>query len=172
MHCCNHYQKLGIATIVLAGLCLFPQVLIKFLAPQDSGIAKTREDICIFLLMAAVVCAGVALLYAENEGYRNPHREGYEQKSSGGGSKKSLGKKLKEQGVKVFTMKGCGFCDLQKDLFKKNPELELDVLVVDQADMSPEDKKGVQGFPTLKDQNGKHHPGFKKDISFFENLLK
>ena len=168
MHCCNHYQKLGIATIVLAGLCLFPQVLIKFLAPQDSGIARTREDICIFLLMAAVVCAGVALLYAENEGYRN---EGYHH-AKDSGSKKSLGKKLKEQGVKVFTMKGCGFCDRQKDVFKANPELELDVLVVDQADMSAEDKKGVQGFPTIKDQNGKHHPGFKSDISFFENLLK
>jgi hypothetical protein len=69
--------------------------------------------------------------------------------------------------IKFYSMDGCGFCQKSKQLFAK--EIQSGMMVVVPASKAP---KGVRGFPHfVNDANGKQHsgyPGTKKVL--FEKL--
>ena len=182
----NKFQILG---IIAAGLALAS--VGTFYAYKPLGENMTKSCISQVLLALAVGVTAIALIMSKSaEGIGDgetyvPHviqpqsqdfimKEGLpaRPKFRGGKGKPSLGRRLKDKGWCVVLAKWCGFCTKQQAFFTDNPELELDLLVVAEEEMTPPHMALNEGFPAFMNlKEGLKSPGLTVDLAKLEGFL-
>jgi len=182
----NIVQILGIVTIATLGVALMPKLN---LPPFRQWLPENKNALTHILLSLAIAAVGVALVLPPKISLREVS-EGYipkngtakkakkQTKKSKSKNKNSLGKRLKDAGWSVITAEWCGFCTMQKKFFDENPEHELHLIVKDESEASPEEKRLSQGFPSWcctscgPGGKGRVEAGFNNNIKKIESFLE
>ena len=187
----NKFQILGTISVALA----FVSIVTFYMYRPKSGVDSPAFSLMPQVILSlAVASSAIALLLSNDDGlngesymhiphtvhdstHNNVHdnfimREGLQKQHNQPSGTESLGMQLKNAGWVVCVADWCGFCNMQKELFSKHPEEQLDILIVNENEMTPELKAMNEGFPAWCNvSRNLKSPGYKKDLNEIRQLL-